>query len=111
MDTATMTEKEACLYYMERMDIEMLDVILDDGRTYHNVDKGEFLKKLQDVFNDFKKAGDSALKIYKGGCSSNHCCMNLSVGYAFFGNNSGHYVDFIVDETDTAIIDIRFCYS
>ena len=51
------TQKEAFLKYLERMDIEMLKIILDDSITYFGASKKTFLEKLSYIFNQFRLGG------------------------------------------------------
>jgi hypothetical protein len=55
------THKDAVLYNFERMDSEMLSLILDDNQTFQNFDKKTFLKKLDDVFDVFLTRGNVLL--------------------------------------------------
>ncbi|WP_367756117.1 hypothetical protein [Flavobacterium sp. WC2430] len=48
-----MTQKEALLYYLQRMDIDMLDTILSDNITYYGVPKSVFLERLNYIFNNY----------------------------------------------------------
>src|ERR1039458_4600241 len=111
MDTATMTEKEAFLYYMERMDIEMLDLILDDGITYYGVRKEVFLEKLGAAFVEFKKSNDSSLRTYKGKCGSDSCPNKGIKGCIFVGNSSRNHLELLIEESGTHIIDLSRCPS
>lgn len=55
-----MTQKEAFRKYLETMDIEMLELILDDTIPYFGASKKVFLEKLSYIFNQVRLAG------YKG---------------------------------------------
>jgi len=58
------TQKEAFLKYLQRMDIEMLEMILDDSITYFGASKKVFLEKLSYIFNQVKLGGSKGyLKI------------------------------------------------
>jgi hypothetical protein len=46
----TYSQKEAFLHYLVKMDIDMLELVLDDSITYFGVSKLLFLKKLSDIF-------------------------------------------------------------
>jgi hypothetical protein len=104
-----MTSKEAILKYFCEMDIEMLEVVLDDGRTYMNARKDVFLGKVNEVFDKFKEGGDSELMIHKGECVHRECPNRGKKGYCFVGNVSGNYSNFIFDETVTEVNDIYVC--
>ncbi len=52
------TQKEAFLKYLQRMDIEMIELILDDSITYFGASKKVFLQKLSYIFNQVKLGGE-----------------------------------------------------
>ncbi|NBX81276.1 MAG: hypothetical protein EBQ94_13055 [Flavobacteriales bacterium] len=61
-----MTQKEAFLKYLQRMDIEMLDMILDESIDYFGASKQVFLEKLSSIFSIVKSNGETGvLKIKK----------------------------------------------
>lgn len=51
------TQSEAFIYYLERMDDEMLDLLLDEDASYFGVSKATFLEALKYIFNQVKLAG------------------------------------------------------
>jgi hypothetical protein len=57
MDSPSITQKEAFLKYLQRMDIEMLEIILDDSITYFGASKKVFLEKLSYIYNQVKLGG------------------------------------------------------
>lgn len=57
MDSPNITQKEAFLKYLQRMDIEMLEMILDDSIIYFGASKKVFLEKLSYIFNQVKLGG------------------------------------------------------
>ena len=57
MDSPNITQKEAFLKYLQRMDIEMLEIILDDSIIYFGASKKVFLEKLSYIFNQVKLGG------------------------------------------------------
>ena len=61
MDSPNITQKEAFLKYLQRMDIEMLEIILDDSIIYFGASKKVFL-----IINPpcFKK-GRAVIPIYQ----------------------------------------------
>jgi len=64
--TPNMNQKEAFLKYLQRMDIEMLEIILDDSIIYFGASKKVFLEKLSYIFTQVKLGGGSGyLRIKK----------------------------------------------
>lgn len=87
----------------------MLDVLLDDSRTYQDVVKDVFIEKLDTVFTKFKDNGDTHLLAFKGVCNSTTCSNKGCFGYSFIGNNSKQHIDLIFDELSDDIKDIYQC--
>jgi len=52
--TSYKSQKEAFLFYLHRMDIKMLDLVLDNNITYFGANKEVFLEKLSYIFNQLK---------------------------------------------------------
>ncbi len=100
--------KQAILQSLSNMDIGMLELILDDSRTYQDATKETFLQKLNEVFTKFKSGNDGSLIPYSGACVSDKCNKGCK-GYSFVGNNSNNHTDFIFEETKTDFKDIYHC--
>ncbi|MFZ9301616.1 MAG: hypothetical protein ACO23V_11670, partial [Chitinophagaceae bacterium] len=103
------TQAEAVLYFLCRLDIDMVNELLDPTRTYADLPKARFIEKLGVAFNKFIYAGDESLSLEAGFCSSLDCDNCGSIGYTFVGNVSGHFMDLIVMEEEGKIIDIFDC--
>lgn len=86
----------------------MLDVLLDDDKTYQDFTKKVFLGKIEELFSKLKKNGNTFLFSHKGFCDSNEC-SNQSEGYSFVGNKSKEHIDLIFEERDGDVNDIRQC--
>jgi hypothetical protein len=104
------TQVDAVLYFLQRLDIDMVSRVLEDKRTYQNFAKPLFIKKLKDALDEFIEAGDTYLNRYNGSCNSKSCNYKCK-GYSFVGNNSGNYFDLIIDVKDGAVNDIYECFS
>lgn len=110
-EIALQTQLEAVLYFIQRLDIVMLRLILEDCNTYQDYDKKTFLKKLTDVFDEFQDNGNTFLNIYDGKCNS---CVSNKInckGYSFLGNKTNHYMDLIIEVKDDKVHDIYECYD
>lgn len=91
------------------MDIKNIENILDDDRTYQDTTKTIFIEKLKEVFANFKSE-DSKLLAYDGSCRSLICLNTNQKGVLFVGNNSGRYLNLLIEEDDVgAIIDLYNC--
>ena len=92
------------------MDIEALELILEDDVSYQETTKTIFLNKLNELFLEFKKE-DSKLIPYKGKCISEECSNKNMNGISFVGNNSGRFINLIVDHNENfTISDIFTCH-
>jgi hypothetical protein len=103
------TQAEAVLYFLRRLDIDMVNELLDPSRTYADLPKSRFIEKLGVAFNTFIHAGDESLSLEAGFCASLDCDNCGSLGYTFVGNVSGHFMDLIVMEEEGRITDIFDC--
>jgi hypothetical protein len=102
-------KKELILESFQKMDINMLDVLLDDSRPYQDANKEVFIGKLIEVFNKFKQSGDTHLLPYKGFCNSKICPNKSCSGYSFVGNSTKDHIDLIFEETKKEFVDIYHC--
>lgn len=107
---ALKTQVEAILYFLQRLDIDMISSVLEDTRTYQDFAKPLFIKKLDNALDKFIEAGDTYLNRYKGSCDSKSCNYKCK-GYSFIGNNSGNYFDLIIEVKDELVNDIYECLS
>ena len=105
------TQLDAVLYFMQRLDIGMLKLILEDYFTYQDYDKKTFLKKLSNVFDEFLGKGNTYLNVFEGKCNS-AACSNLNCkGFSFVGNKTNHYMDLIIQIKESKVSDIYECYD
>jgi hypothetical protein len=102
------TQAETVLYFFQRLDIDMLNLLLDDANTYQDFEKKVFLKKLDYVFDDLLQVGNTYLNRYDGFCNSEECNFKCK-GYSFVGNVTNDYVDFIFDVRDNRVFDMYEC--
>ena len=94
---------------ISEMDSKSLELILEDNVSYQDTTKTIFLKKLEDVFKEFKKE-DKKLIAYQGKCNSSECSNKIKIGFSFVGNKSGRYINFIIEENeDGSLKDIYSC--
>jgi hypothetical protein len=107
-DVALKTQADAVLYFLQRLDIDMVSSVLEDNRIYQNFTKPLFIKKLDAALDEFIEAGDTYLNRFNGACNSKSCNYKCK-GYSFIGNNSGNYFDLIVDVKGGTVIDIYEC--
>jgi hypothetical protein len=106
-----MTKKELIIHHFEKMNIRMLDILLDDSKTYQCTPKDFFLEKLELAFNEFRNLNDTYLSSYKGKCCNKECSNHGCSGFSFVGNVSGRSIDLIFEDTDTDFADIYQCFG
>jgi len=94
------------------MNIEQLEKLLDDGRTYQDVKKSLFLKKLWLVFDKLSSNGEKRLDMCSGSCGRKECNFGCS-GYLFKSPISGKYLSLIFEELKDGddFQDIYQCYD
>ena len=59
--TKISNQAQAIQYFIEKMDIEMVDAFLDNNKTYQDFEKYLFISKLQQAFAMFADLGDTHL--------------------------------------------------
>ncbi|MFN8295706.1 MAG: hypothetical protein U0T69_05890 [Chitinophagales bacterium] len=103
------TQAEAVIYYIQEMDIEMIDLILDKDKTYQEFPKREFIEKLGDAFDIMKLLHNEKLIGYPGFCGSDDCPNQCKNGYSFIGNTSNHKIDLLFEVKNGEIQDLFEC--
>jgi len=97
------------------MDIEGLRLYLKEEHDYQNASKEVFLDKIEGIFEELQKSGDSSLKVYPGACRHSACNPDLSrTGYRFIGDISRNFFDlrFITEPKENdQIVDITEIFN
>lgn len=102
------TQADAVLYFLQHLDIDMVNSVLEENRTYQDFEKPIFIHKLGNALAEFLEAGDTFLNSYSGFCNSVTCNFK-SKGFTFIGNNSDNYFDLIIDIREGIVYDIYEC--
>lgn len=102
-------QSDAVIHFIERLDIDMVDELLDADRTYSDLEKPIFIHKLGLAFDQFLKAGDSSLIKSKGVCTGQGCDNIGCSGYRFVGDSSGLFLDVVIIEKNGHINDMFDC--
>jgi hypothetical protein len=103
------TNADAVFYFLERMDSNMLNLILDKNILYQDYEKKLFVKKLSYAFDEFLSRGNSYLNRFEGKCTSNICTNANCKGFSFVGNSSKDYMDLIIEIKNNKVTDIYEC--
>lgn len=94
-----MTQKEAFIFYLQRMNIDMLEVILPDNSCYFGANKSEFLDKLSYIFNQLKLGGEKGLLQIKLNKENNNIFYLVSQVFEY-------EQEFIMEEKNGNILNI-----
>lgn len=104
------------LHAFATMDSSLLGELLDPDQTYQNVAQPVFVKKMEEVFREFREEGDEYIEVETGNCCELSCNPDLiRTAYRFVGNKTRNYLDFrfIIEPTadlkDHCIKDIFEC--
>ena len=103
------TQADAVLHFFQKLDVDMINELLDSDRTYSDLDKAVFIQKLGVAFDQFLEAGDDQLELYSGKCNSEECDSCGCSGFSFLGNRSGNFMDLVVKIEEGRITDIYDC--
>ncbi len=103
--------REAFLYFMSIMDVEMVHLILDNEKKYqHGGDKDYMAGLLKEAFREFKSMNDEYLIVQKGRCINKTCNFGCT-GYSFIGNYSNAHLDLIAKGSKTNVEEVFECLS
>jgi hypothetical protein len=102
------TQSDAVLHFLQHLDIEMIDSVLEPNRTYQDFEKNIFVQKLGYALDEFIQSNDTYLNRLPGQCNSEICNYKCK-GFTFIGNNSGNYFDLIIDIKEGVVQDIYEC--
>lgn len=103
------TNADAVFYFLERMDSNMLNLILDEKLPYQDYEKKMFVKKLSYAFDEFLSRGNTHLNRFEGKCNSNICTNVNCLGFSFVGNSTQDYMDLILEIKNNKVTDIYEC--
>jgi len=103
------SNKEILLSSFCEMNTSMLDLLLKETINEDDLSKETMIKKLEELFAEFRKRGDTELIPYRGCCVSCECERKGRGGYLFVGNNSKHHSSFVIKESDTDWDEYFFC--
>ena len=109
MANPNLTKSQLIINALEQMDVGMLDILLDDEKTYQCATKEVFLKKLSKLFKNFQQENDTFFVARPGKCKSDECTNKGCSGYAFVGNKTDNYMSLVFEQVGDEYIDICNC--
>ncbi len=93
---------DVLLFFFIKMDIELIDTMLDEDEHYLNMNYVDFKKYLTDGFEKHKALGDTDLLALKGKYDTAQ-----KPGYSFMGNKSFERFDLILEvDTENRIVNM-----
>ena len=99
------TQYQAIVYFIERMNINKIDELLD-YHEYSDKEKSVFIGLLDQAFTKFKNTGNERLYGRKGICKGcNYGCK----GFSFIGGNDDSHIELVMEESDDRVKDIYHC--
>ncbi len=102
-------KKEALLFFLCDLRMDMVDMVLANNRSYNDASKEVFIEKLSALIAEFKREGDTKFIPIAGKCTCKSC-HNGESGYRFIGNKSRNYLDLIIQtDNDDQVLDIAYC--
>ena len=93
----------------ETLDINLLDVLLDDKRIYNYIEKHRLIKRIDSIFNEFKKNGDESLEYFPTECAYNSCQSANQYMMCFLGEKSNQYFNLVLEMNGDEIIGLKSC--
>src|SRR5690554_6872365 len=100
--------KSQIIQAIKALDIEQLDVLLDDDKTYMEVSKTQFLDKLKEKFEIMKEAGHHSFDdVFFGVCQG---CQKGCEGITIL-SDAGYYLEILIKEEEGTVVDVRICYD
>lgn len=87
------------------MNSSLLEVLLEELPICQNLRNALFIKRMENIFCEFKQNNDTCLHVYEGNCHSSNCSKKCK-GYIIVGNHSQKHIHFICEEKNFEIINL-----
>ena len=100
--------KDAFSYYFSNLDIIGLGGLLDGDRKFDGISKYEYLKLINNVFEQSKLEGIDKFNSYSGKCSG---CKKGCEGYIFVDEKNKIFYNIVIEVKDSKIYDLIECYD
>ncbi len=103
------TQADAVIYFLQQMDVEMVNDVLDDTLIYQEFPKYKFINKLSAAIEKLRDGGDVFLNCFPGKCQGIGCDNHGCSGFPFIGNRTGDYINMIVEIKSGKVMDMYEC--
>ena len=103
-------KKDLIIKAFEKLDANMLDVLLNDDQPYQDVSKDLFVAELKKYFWEMKSENYSVFdyKACKGVCQN---CSKGKTGYSFVNSEGHSFMSMVFEESEDDFTDIYKCGS
>jgi len=102
------TQADAVRHFIQKMDINMLQLVLED-KLYHGLTKKVFLEKLELAFAIFKLTNNEELEAWNISCCVESCILECRRGYLFVGNQTPYALPLIIITKNGIVQNILEC--
>jgi hypothetical protein len=107
-ETIFKEDKEAFVYFFSHLDNSGLSSILKDDNQYDDLSKNYWITLFEEQFKSFKEQNIRFLQPIPGSCIG---CKKGCSGFTFLNENSGFYVDLVIESNTTEIVDFTDCVN
>lgn len=102
------SDKSYFAYYFSILDCQGLATLLKEDIVYDELSKQDWIALFEKQFESFKQEKISFLKPIPGICTG---CKNGCSGFTFLDEDSGFYVDLVIEGNGTSIVDFTDCVN
>ncbi|TXF74975.1 hypothetical protein [Chryseobacterium sp.] len=99
-----MNKKQLILKAFEDLDLDMLDVLLNDGQSYQDVHKETFVAELKSYFDDLRNDRNykTDFKAVQGMCTN---CSKGKKGFSFVNSDGESFMSMVFEESEDDYVD------
>ncbi|MCG7856701.1 hypothetical protein MD537_06975 [Flavihumibacter sediminis] len=103
------TQLDQFLEAFRKLDLLMIDLLLDENLRYQEMPKASFLKKLGLAFAIFRDCGNSQLLAFPSRCTGTCGSGDDMLNFFFVGDSSPHYMTLIIQVKEGRVADLFEC--
>ncbi len=103
------TEAEAMIYYIQMMDLEMIELILKSDTRLESFNVERFIQSMSIRFQYLNK--EKVLQAFPGFCNSNICDNCCNPGYLFLAPINRRYFSLLFNTDNGKVWDIYECFD
>ena len=103
------TEAEALIYYIQKMDLDMIELILKSDTRSETFNVDSFIKKMSGLFEYLSV--ETALLALPGFCDSDFCHNSCNPGYLFIAPIKNRYFSLLFNTDNGKVWEIDECFD